>query len=73
MKKAKQTHKYKKGAIVGVVVDCMCDCEVLRRLPKKKYILKAVAIHHPEPKKSWFGNNPKFIAQEKQILVCLKD
>ena len=68
----RSSHKYQVGAIVGTVVDCMAECEIIKRLPKKRYVLKVVKVAHPEPKESWFGKNPRFTADEKQILVQLR-
>jgi len=69
----KSNHKYAVGSIVGVVADCMCECEVIRRLPQKRYVLKVVKIAHPRPKETWFGKNPKFTVDENRIMLCLRD
>lgn len=73
-----KTHKYQVGNIVGVVADCMADCEILECLPKEaghglSYLATAVSIHHPHPEQSFFGQNVKFVVPEKQIVVRLSD
>jgi hypothetical protein len=76
-KPKKKTHKYKAGDIVGICADCMADCEIVRRVRKRDgqaltYVAKAVKIHHPRPKESFFGKNPEFMVREKQISVLLR-
>ena len=71
-----KTHQYKKDDIVGICADCMANCKILERIPKKKgeafqYVATAVEIHHPNPKESFFGQNKKFKVKEKQIVVKL--
>lgn len=73
----KKTHRYEVGDIVGICSDCMADCEILECLSKRKgvglsYVAKAVKIHHPRPKESFFGQNKKFQVREKQIFVLLR-
>jgi hypothetical protein len=55
----------------------MADCEIVRRIRKKpghalSYVARAVKIHHPRPKESFFGKNKQFLLQEKRIVVFLK-
>lgn len=74
----KSIHKYKVGDLVGIVVDCMANCEILRCVPKVKgkgltYIAKAVKIHHPRPKESFFGKNSEFEVRERQITLRLSN
>jgi len=69
-------HRYKVGDIVGICSDCMADCEILECLPKKprealSYRATAIRIHHPNPEKSFFGENKEFQVKEKQIVVKL--
>jgi hypothetical protein len=71
-----KVHKYKKGDLVGIISDCMADCRILRRLPKREgqalsYVVTAERIHHPKPKESFFGKNEKFTVRERDILVKL--
>ncbi len=73
----KKTHRYEVGDIVGICSDCMADCEILERLPKQdgvglSYVAKAVKIHHPRPKESFFGQNEKFRVLERQVVVLLR-
>lgn len=54
----------------------MANCEILELLPKRSgrglsYVAKAVTIHHPRPKESFFGKNPKFEVLERKILIQL--
>ena len=72
----KKVHKYKKGDLVGIVVDCMANCRILYRLHKQSgkglsYVATAVKIHHPRPKESFFGKNKKFVVLERQIMLKL--
>lgn len=69
-------HKYKAGDLVGIVKDCMANCRILRRVPKKKgegftYIATAEKIHHPRPKESFFWKNKEFLIKERKIGVRL--
>lgn len=71
-------HKYKAGDLVGVVADCMADCKIICRLRKKSgqvlcYVAKAVKIHHPRPKESFFGKNKHFLLEERRVFVLLKE
>jgi hypothetical protein len=71
-----KTHKYKAGDLVGLVAECMADCKILRRVPKKKgqgfsYIATAVKIHSSTPEETFFGKNKKFTVSEKRIVVKL--
>lgn len=70
-------HRYRPGDVVGVVGDCMADCEIVRRIRKRpgqvlSYIARAVKIHHPKPKESFFGKNKQFLLEERRVTVLLK-
>jgi len=70
-------HKYRPGDVVGVVADCMADCKIVRRIRKRpgqalSYVARAVKIHHPRPKESFFGQHKQFLLQERRITVLLK-
>jgi hypothetical protein len=70
-------HKYQAGDVVGVVADCMADCEVVYRLRKRpgkvlSYVVRAVMIHHPRPKESFFGKNKQFLIEERRVTVLLR-
>jgi len=77
LKYSSNRHRFKVGDVVGVVGDCMCNCEILEIIPKKKgqshsYIAKAVKISHPNPEETFFGKNEKFIVRDNEILVRLR-
>lgn len=70
-------HKYRPRDVVGVVADCMADCEIVRRIRKRpgqvvSYVARAVTIHHPQPKESFFGKNKQFLLEERRITVFLR-
>lgn len=75
-KTKKKVHKYAVGNIVGVVADCMANCEIIKVIPKKKgkgfcYIAKAVHISHPKPSETFFGKNDTFELPEHRVVVRL--
>lgn len=70
-------HKYRPGDLVGVVSDCMANCEIVRRIRKRpgqslRYVAHAVVIHHPRPKESFFGKHKQFLVTEREISVLLR-
>jgi len=70
-------HRYRPGDLVGVVADCMADCEIVRRVRKRpgqalSYIARAVKVHHPRPNESFFGKNKQFLLEERRITVLLR-
>jgi hypothetical protein len=55
----------------------MADCEIVRRVRKRpgralSYVARAVKIHHPRPKESFFGKHKQFLLEERRITVLLR-
>jgi len=75
--KRKPSHKYRVGDLVGIIVDCMANCRIIRCIPKRKgkglsYIATAERIHSSRPEESFFGKNKEFEVLERNIMVKLR-
>lgn len=75
---SKTGHRYRAGDLVGVIKDCMANCKILRRMPKKngqgfRYVATAVKIFSDTPDRTFFGRNKTFVLPERRILLKLRD